>query len=78
MSRREDTQQLQNEHELVNALLDGLQCAAMAAKSLGYMRQEGRYFQIGMLLGQMRDKCVTLANSKRMPSLLDANGMRAN
>lgn len=78
MSRREEVANLMTEHELYNALDEGLQCAELAAKRMGYNRQEGRWFQVGVMLETIRQKCSALRRANKMPPLVDTNGMRMN
>jgi hypothetical protein len=69
---------LQSEHELFDALEQGLRCAMLAAGKLGYVRQEGRWFLVRQQLEKMIDMAKKLGRDRQRPPLLDVNGMRMN
>src|SRR5579859_4809641 len=73
-----DARELQAEHELFDALQEGLRCAELAAKKIGHRRGNPRWMQIGFLVGNVREMAKRLGRNREGPPLLDANGMRMN
>jgi len=73
-----EARKLQSEHELFDALEQGLRCAMLAAGKLGYVRQEGRWFLVRQNLEQMIEVAKKLGRDKQGPSLLLPDGTLRN
>ena len=73
-----EVRELQAEHELFDAFNEGIRCAELAAKRIGYQRQEGRWVTVGLMIERMRQQAKALGRDKQKPPLLDINGMRMN
>ena len=69
-----EARELQSEHELFDAFDQGLRCAMLAAKKIGYLRQEGRWMQIGLALDGVINMGKALGRRRQAPSLLLPDG----
>jgi len=74
-----EARELQSEHELFDALSEGLRCAELAAKRLAYARQDSHWVQIGTLLDNIRKRCDQLGRRRASEHpIFAADGSRVN
>ena len=70
---------LQSEHELFDALEQGLRCAQLAAKRLAYARQDSRWVQVGLLIESMEKRAKALGRRRASEHPIFApDGTRVN